>query len=279
MEIRLTVHVGGVYGRRPTTALAPAKDAGCRNRSLSDGLLLCLALRILSIAKAGQFLSRFGNISKQTVGPLQRVLERTVQDIVLKYVARILGVFFEKSINIGMIGCPVGYNLVSKNAGIPDVSLKNEPVDGMSWINRDGIVSNVKIGKVSVSADDQTIGLRMNHLVMGNHDPAIFPAIDVEAVGGLDSLIVVKFNIGHTPAPISNVITDDLVVANLPLAASDYDCSTAASGPMVHCDVFDEVSLIVWIGPRRADSDGEIFGLFPGGIHDMNVVDPLVSAI
>ncbi len=97
----------------PRQALTPE----VRESSTSTALLLCLALRILSIAKAGQFLSRLANIAIQTVCPLQRVFERTVQDIFLKHVASILRIFFKKPKNTGMIGSLVGDDLVSNNTG------------------------------------------------------------------------------------------------------------------------------------------------------------------
>ncbi len=213
----------------------------------SDGLLIGLAACVLGIAQAVQFLASLTHIPPQTVRPLERVPERTCYDVFLKYVIDVLCVFFVKAKNGGPAGWPIRDDFVPQNTGTLDVALEKQPVDRL-WSHRHGIVKDGKIREISVSAaDHQTVRQGTSDLIMGDYNPAILPAIDVEAVGGLDGLIVVKLHICHTPPTITNMIADHRVVPNLSPAAGDYDRSTKTPGPMVHGDVFDEISLILGI--------------------------------
>ena len=217
------------------------------------------------------------------IGSLKRVFERAGNLVALKYVAGVVGTFFKQTEKSRRGRRLVADNPVPDHAGTRNVSLKDHAIESIPGIGAgqsNRVAGDGKIYELPNPADNQTIRLGMNDLVTPDHDVAVAQAVDIETVHIVDSVVVVEIHIRYLPATIGNVMTDDPVKANFCRCIGDRDGSALPGSPMIHRDVFHDIAATFrWAVGIGVDFDGKGLCRFSRGIHDVNVVDPMLSQV
>jgi hypothetical protein len=109
-----------------------------------------------------------------------------------------LRTFFIQTESTGQQWRLVADNPVSNHPGTRNISLEDQAIDGVQGIRArqiNCVIRNREIYVLPSPADDQTLRLGTDYLVMIDHHAAVVQAVDIETVDGVDGVVVVEVHI------------------------------------------------------------------------------------